>query len=241
MKIIGIIPARYASTRFHGKPLADIHGKPMVWWVYQQAKKVTEFDEIYIATDSDLIKNVCDEYSLNVIMTRDNHETVTSRIQEVSDKIVADIYAVVNGDEPLIDPKIISAVIPKDLKGFYASNLMAAIKDPVEVVDITNIKVVFGHDMSALFMTRAPVPYPKATHEIKYYKHLGVVAYCKEALDFFVSTDKGYNENVEDIDYLRFIEHKKPFKMIEVDTQSISVDTKKDLEHVKKIMESKGF
>jgi len=233
MKIIGVIPARYGATRFPGKPLADIHGKPMIWWVYQQAKKVAEFDEIYVATDDERIKTACNEHYMCFIMTRNNHYTMSSRIHEVSEKIDADVYVVVNGDEPLIDPNVISAVIPETLENFYANNLMTAMNDPVEVIDVTNIKVVCGEDMNALFMSRAPVPYPKATLDFKYFKHLGVVAYSKEALEFYVSTPKGRNESIEDIDYLRFIEHQKPFKMIEVISDSLSVDTPKDLEYVK--------
>lgn len=233
MKIIGVIPARYSSTRFYGKPLADIHGKPMIWWVYQQAKKVAEFDEVYVATDDERIKNICNDNAMHVIMTRDNHYTMTSRIHEVSQTVDADVYIVVNGDEPLIEPSVISSAIPKTLNDFYVINLMSIIKDPAEVIDVTNIKVVCGEDMNALFMTRSPVPYPKATLDFNYYKHLGVIAYSKKALDFYVQTEKGRNEMIEDIDYLRFIEHKKPFKMIEVISNSISVDTPKDLEYVK--------
>ena len=233
MKAIGVIPARYGSIRFHGKPLADIHGKPMIWWVYQQAKKVTAFTEVYVATDDKRIQSVCVDLCIPVIMTCDTHSTMSSRIHEVSEKVNADVYVVVNGDEPLISPEVIRAVIPQSLEGFYASNLMAAIKDPVEVVDFTNIKVVFGSDMNALYMTRSPVPYPKSTLDFKYYKHLGVIAYSKEALNFYVNTEKGHNENIEDIDFLRFIEHGKPFKMIEVVSDSLSVDTIKDLEYVK--------
>ena len=235
MKVIGIIPARYSSVRFHGKPLADIHGKPMIWWVYQQARKVEAFDEVYVATDDDRIKNVCMSESMQVVMTKDDHHTMSSRIHEVSEKIDADVYVVVNGDEPLIDPGVIKAVIPTSLEGFYATNLMATIRDPVEVIDFTNIKVVFGEDMNALYMTRSPVPYPKSTLDFKYYKHLGVIAYSKKALDFYISTEKGPNETIEDIDYLRFIEHRKPFKMIEVVSDSVSVDTAKDLDYIRNI------
>jgi len=237
MKVIGVIPARYNSSRFQGKPLADIHGKPMVWWVYQQANKVKEFNKVVIATDDERIKAACEALSMDYVMTGDNHKTMSSRIHEVSEKIVSDVYVVVNGDEPLIDPAAIKAVIPDDLEGFYASNIMSAIKDPTEAIDITNIKVIVAKDGHALYMTRSPAPYPKSTLDFKYYKHLGVVAYSKQALDFYASTEIGYNESIEDIDYLRFIENRKPFKMIEVDTVSISVDTTKDLAYVRDKME----
>ena len=95
MKIVGIIPSRYASTRFPGKGIADICGKPMLWWVYQQCKKVKEFDEVYVATDSDKIKDVCEKHDINVIMTKNNHPTHVHRIHEVSEKIKSDYYVCV--------------------------------------------------------------------------------------------------------------------------------------------------
>ena len=102
MKLVGVIPARYASTRFPGKPLADICGKPMIWWVYQKASALTEFDELYVATDDERIEKVCKEYNMNVIMTRNDHPNHISRIQEVSEHIKADYYICICGDELLI-------------------------------------------------------------------------------------------------------------------------------------------
>ena len=236
MKIIAVIPARYNSSRLHGKPLADIHGKPMIWWVYNQVKKVDKFHGIYVATDDDLIKQTCEEFGMTFVMTSSSHETMSSRISEVSEKIDADVYVVVNGDEPLIEPSTILEVIPNDLEGFYASNLTALITDPAEVLDVSNIKVVFNEDNKAVYMSRMPVPYPKSTVTPKYFKHLGVIAYSKQALDFFKETKKGIIESVEDIDYLRFIENGKKFEMIQTNATSISVDTPKDLEKVRKLI-----
>jgi len=232
MKVIGVVPARYASTRFPGKPLADIHGKPMIWWVYNQVKKVAEIDEVYIATDDKRIANICAEHGMLFIMTSNQHKTSTERLNEVADKITADIYVCINGDEPLISPRVISAIIPEDRDGFFAANLMSEMNDPVEVVDNTNIKVVTDSCGFALFMSRNPIPYPKASAKYKYRKHLGVLAYTKEALEFFANTPKGYNETVEDINELRFIENQKPLLMIEVASDSLSVDTPKDLEKI---------
>lgn len=114
MKVIGIIPARYKSTRFEGKPLAIICGKPMVQWTYNQAKKVQGIDEIYVATDSDLIKTVCEEYNMKVIMTSENNQTPTDRIYEVSTMIDSDYYISINGDEPLIETETIKSIIPNE-------------------------------------------------------------------------------------------------------------------------------
>ena len=235
MKNIGIIPARYNSTQFQGKPLADIHGKPMIWHVYQQAMKVDDLLEVYIATDDQRIINACSSYDMKAIKTFDTHRTMTDRIHEVSHMIKADSYIVISGDEPLIEPYVISKVIPTR-EGFYAQNLMTPIKQASSVIDTTNIKVLFDKNKNAIYMSRAPIPYPKASLDFKYFKHLGVVAYSKEALNFYVQTPKTYYETIEEIEFLRLIEHKKPVKMIEVEADTISVDAPKDLEMVRALL-----
>ena len=241
MKVIAVIPARYKSTRFPGKPLADICGKPMIWWVYNQVIKSKKIDEVYVATDSDEIADVCNKYHINYVMTSQHHGTSTERLNEVAQKIDSDLYICINGDEPLIDPKVIEAIIPDESynKDFYVSNLMTEIKNPVECVDFTNIKVVTDFENNALFMSRSPIPYPKASLNYKYYKHVGVLIYTKSALKFFAETKKGKNEMVEDVNELRFIENGQKLKMIEVTANSLSVDTPKDLESVIKVVSSK--
>ena len=238
MHVIAVIPARYQSSRFPGKPLADLCGKPMLWWVYNQVKKAEKLDEVYVATDDERIFDMCEANGMNVVMTRAEHGTSTERVNEVADKVSADLYVVVNGDEPLIDPNIINAIVPneKPKEDFFVSNLMTEIARASEVVDFTNIKVVTDEESNALFMSRNPIPYPKASIEFKYYKHVGVLIYNKAALEFFATTPKGYNEKIEDVNELRFIEHGKKLKMVEVVAHSLSVDTPKDLEFVKGVI-----
>lgn len=237
MKVIGVIPARYQSSRFPGKPLANICGKPMVWWVYQQCKKVSAFDEVYVATDSELIKKTCDEYGMNVVMTRDNHPTHVNRIHEVSEKVDADYYVVVCGDEPLIDPKTIEAVIPEaNQEEFYVGGLCRYFSDPAEVIDPANIKVVTNNDEECILLSRAPVPFPYKTILFKYKKVVGVECYNKKSLDFFVSTEKGFLESIEDVTLQRFLENKIHIKYKLVDSISLSVDTPRDLEKVIALM-----
>ena len=238
MKIVAVIPARYKSSRFPGKPLADICGKPMIWWVYNQCKKVKAFTEVFVATDDNSILKTCEKYSLKCILTKETHPTGIDRVYEVAQKNPADFYVVINGDEPLIDPLIIEKIIPdKEIyNDFYVANLMTEIKSPVEAIDFTNIKVVTDENDMALFMSRSPIPYPKASVSYSYYKHVGVLLYNFNALDFFANTPRGYNECIEDINELRFIEHGKPLKMIKVKADTLSVDTPKDLEKVKKIL-----
>nr|WP_288723699.1 3-deoxy-manno-octulosonate cytidylyltransferase [uncultured Sellimonas sp.] len=243
MNIIAIIPARYQSSRFPGKPLADICGKPMIWWVHNQVKKVKEINEVYVATDDNRIAEVCKAHDIKYVMTRNDHATSTERVYEVAQKISSDFYIVINGDEPLIDPEVIRAIIPvsEPIEEFYVSNLMTEIKSPVEAIDFTNIKVVTDEESNALFFSRSPIPYPKSSIDYKYYKHVGVLIYDINALKFFAETSKGYNEKIEDVNELRFVEHGKKIKMIEVEAQSLSVDTPKDLEHIRVMIEKSRF
>ena len=134
MKVVGVIPARYNSSRFPGKPLADICGKPMIQWVYQQASQVPEFDELYVATDSIEISSVLSDLKIPFIMTANNHQNHISRIHEVSDIIQADFYVCINGDEPLIDPisirKVIHSAKMNELPCFYGA--MRTLTDPAQ-------------------------------------------------------------------------------------------------------------
>lgn len=241
MKVVAVIPARYGSSRFKGKPLADICGKPMLWWVYNQVIKANKINDLYIATDDERVINICLKYKMNCIMTSQEHKTSTQRIHEVAQLIKSDVYVCVNGDEPLINPCTIDCVVPNDLKDFFVSNLMTKISHPAEVVDETNIKVVTDSKGDAMFMSRSPIPHPKSSIAFDYYKHIGVISYSFEALDFFANTPRGYNENIEDINEIRFIENGKKLKMIPVEAQTLSVDTPKDLDYVRKVMEEKIF
>ena len=239
MKTAAIIPARYATTRLRGKPLADICGRPMIWWVYRQVIQAKKLDQVCVATDHDEIFRVCESLHIPVIMTSPDHATSTERLYEAARSIPADIYVCVNGDEPLIEPDVIDRIVPEDPAGFFAANLMTKIKSPVEVVDNTNIKVVTDGEGNALFLSRSPIPHPKASIDFDYYKHLGVLAYTLDALRFFSETDKGPVEQVEDINELRFVEHGRKLRMIPVCASSLSVDTPKDLEHVRTVIQAK--
>lgn len=240
MKIIGVIPARYKSTRLEGKPLADIHGRPMIWWVYEQVKKAKRLDEVYVATDDDRIANVCREYGMHVSMTRDNHPDHISRVQEVSDNVKADYYICINGDEPLIESNLIDAVIPNTIsENEYFGGAMRDMTDPVEVMDSGNIKLGITDNDTCIYMSRTPIPYPKGTLMFEYKKYLGIECFNKKALDFFVDTPMGRLERIEDIDHLRFLENGITLKFTLLNSNSISVDTAKDLEKVRHIIAQK--
>lgn len=233
MKIIAIIPARYSSTRFPGKPLADICGKPMIWWVYSQVSQVKRFADVFVAIDDDRIKTVCEELGIKYIMTRNNHPDHISRIQEVSEKVDADIYVCVNGDEPLISPHCIEQALPSpEEPNIFFIGAMRKMTDAAETIDPSRIKVVVSDTGRCLYITRIPAPYPKGSLMFSYNKYVGIESFSKEALDFFVNTPQANLEKIEDIDHLRFLEHGRELRFKYVDSESISVDTPKDLEKV---------
>lgn len=243
MNILGVIPARYKSSRFPGKPLADICGKPMIWWVYQQAKKVKEFSDLYVATDSEEIEQVCRKYDMNVIMTSDSHPTGTDRIGEVARKIKADLYVNIQGDEPMIEPETIRQAILPFLNNpdLQISNLMTAIKDPVDVVNFTVPKVITNKDNIGVFLSRAPAPYPKGSISYTYYKQVCVYGFKSNALEFYCNSERGKIESIEDIEILRFIEAGWKVQYVEVNSETVAVDTPNDLKKVNAIMKSKGY
>lgn len=231
MKVIGVIPARYQSSRFEGKPLAPILGKPMVWWVYNQVIKAKGLDDVYVATDDDRIMKVCEEYGIKAVMTSDKHKTHIDRLYEFSTKIDADFYVNVNGDEPLIEPEAIEKIVPdhNDSEGLYVYNLMTEIRNPLEVADTSKIKIATDVNGYALYMARYPIPFPKGTYDFTYYKFVGVQCFTKSALKFAHTTPRGLIESAEDIDEYRFLENGQRIKFINVSVTTLSVDTPKDL------------
>lgn len=236
MKVIGVIPARYGSSRFPGKPLQDICGKPMLWWVYQQALKVKELEKVLVATDDERIGALCEQYGMNYVMTGE-HSTHIARVHEVSTREDADFYVNVNGDEPLIEPETIRAIIPEqasDQPKVYG--LMKILRDPVELIDPTNIKVATNKNGVALYISRAPIPHPYKTILFEYKKAIGVECWNKAALELFVHSEPGQMEVIEDLVALRFFENGCPMHYTLVESNSLSVDTPKDLEKVRKIM-----
>ena len=237
MRVVAVIPARYNSSRFKGKPLVDILGKSMIVRVCEQVKKAKKIDDIYVATDDERIFSECEKNGINAIMTGECN-TSTERLYKVSLEVDADYYVCVNGDEPLISPDVVDSIVPSRVssKKYYVSNLITKIEKPSEVVDFTNIKVVKDNEDNAIYYSRSPIPYPKSFLNYDYYKHLGVLCYNREALSFFANTAKGQNELIEDVNELRFIENDIKIKLITVETETLSVDTPKDLDRVIEIL-----
>lgn len=234
MKILGVIPARYASSRLPGKPLADILGKPMVWWVYQAAKQSPLLDDLVVATDDERILAVCKEYGMNAVMTRADHDTPTARIQEVSCLIQADLYLQIMGDEPLIDPKAFELILPKELPDdpYYVAGVTNRMEHPADVIDFSNQKVVCNARREILLISRSPIPYPKGTADFEYEKITGIQLFSKKALDFYAATPKSALEKAEENDLMRFIENSRTVHAVLSPYKTVSVDTPKDVDIV---------
>lgn len=239
MKTIAVIPARYQSTRLPGKPLADILGKPMIWWVYQEAKKCPKLAEVVVACDDERIAAACREYGMNHLMTSPDHDTPTGRIWEVSTKLDADLYLQVMGDEPLINAAAFDLILPDTLPDdpYYVSVLTNVMSHPADVVDFSNQKVVTNARREILMISRSPIPYPKGTLDFEYEKVTGIQLYSKQALAFYHETPKSLLEKAEENDMMRFIENGHTVHAIVSPYKTVSVDTAKDLALVCEILQ----
>ena len=242
MKIIGVIPSRYASTRFPGKGIADICGRPMIWWVYQSLKRARGIDEAYVATDNEIVGKECDKWNIPWIMTSDKCPTHLERLYEVSLKVDADFYICVNGDEPLMESRCVEDLVPNsdvDPNSSYFANGMMVLKDPIDAYDSSKIKIATDMMGYGLYMARSPIPYPKGRSNFTLKKFVGVQCFTKKALRFVIDTPRGYLESIEDIDEFRFLENGHKVKFVLTEATTLSVDTRKDLDKVRSIIQQK--
>jgi 3-deoxy-manno-octulosonate cytidylyltransferase (CMP-KDO synthetase) len=232
MKTAAVIPCRYQSSRFEGKPLALIGDKPMLWHVYQQALKASSIHEVHIATDDERIASTCREFGLQYLMTTSTHLTGTDRVAECARQLDADIIVNVQGDEPFILPESIDAVTlalaNSTIPNLAATNGYSRIDDEDDVEDQGVVKVVFSRRHCALSYSRLPIPlgFRQAT---THFRQLGLYAFHREALEFFAATPQGPIESCESVEMFRFVEHDRPVLMVEVDESGIAVDTPADL------------
>lgn len=243
MKIVGIIPSRYESSRFEGKPLADIKGRPMIWWVYQQVIKVKEFDDVYVATDSQQIYEVCEQYGIKVLMTSDQCATGTDRLAEVAQELEADFYVNIQGDEPLIEPETIKAVIDYKLAHpeVEVINTMTDLEPEQDVRTDTIVKAASGKNDTLLYLSRSPIPFSKKHQPVHYRRHMGLYGLSRKALLFFGSSERGEVEQIEDVEMLRFLENGYGIKIIPVVTHSLGVDRPSDIDAVVAKMDELGI
>jgi len=243
MKYIIVIPARYKSTRFPGKPLTDILGKSMLLRTYEQCVKAVDPKLVYVATEDQLIVDHCNSFNIQVILTSDDCLTGTDRIAEVATKIKADYYINVQGDEPLFNPEDIVKII--DLLETYPTEILngyTAITDDKQYTSLSVPKVVFRPNGKLLYMSRSAIPSNKKAAFVKAWRQVCIYAFPYEALVAFSNCKiKTVLEAEEDIEILRFLELDYDIRMIELSSESIAVDNPGDvIEVINKLSEYAG-
>ena len=225
-----VIPARYESSRFPGKPLVDLCGKPMIQHVWERCCLAVGQDKVYVATDDARIKSTVENFGGQVVMTSSDCLTGTDRLAEANLQLNRDFIVNVQGDEPLINPDDINTVTEAFLKSGNVTNAMCAITSEQEFRSFTVPKVTFSQSGKLLYMSRAGIPQSK-TGEYKFgYKQVCIYAFSKEQLAFFYSNKvKTRHEQVEDIEILRFLESDYIVDMVEVETGSLAIDIPEDV------------
>ena len=243
MRVIIVIPARYRSSRFPGKPLVKLLGKPMIIWVAELSAKAVGKENVYIATDDSKIQKTVIQMGYNVVMTSENCLTGTDRLAEVAKKIEADIYINVQGDEPLVDPTDIQKVI--DLKKQYPNDVIngyTKMEKDENPQSLSKPKIIFTEDKRMVYISRQPLPGfkdPKYTSKV-YYKQVCIYAFNREELLTFGNFGrKSKLEESEDIEIIRFLEWGKKIRLVETQSGSLAVDEPKDVEKVEEILKNK--
>jgi 3-deoxy-manno-octulosonate cytidylyltransferase (CMP-KDO synthetase) len=236
MKAIAVIPARLASTRLPRKMLREIAGKPLIGLVYEAVRSSSLLSKVIVATDSEEIMAVCRKHGWNAQMTASTHRSGTERVHEVSGRESADIYINVQGDEPLVCREHIQALV-KVMENPSAQ--VGTLMTPAAAEDILNpnaVKVVVDLSGRALYFSRATIPFDRDGSKPGYFKHLGLYAYRKPALDRFVALPESALENSERLEQLRFLENGIPLFVAETPHDSIGVDTEEDLQRVIRLL-----
>lgn len=243
MKFLGVIPARYSSTRFPGKPLELINGKSMIEWVYKRTIK-SDLDKVIVATDDERIYNEVISFGGEAILTSKEHETGTDRIAEVSTKYPEyEVIINIQGDEPLIEKNMINSLIDPFIED--ADLKMATLKfklDNIEDINNPNIvKVITDNNNYAIYFSRSPIPYPRHMDMGNYYKHIGIYAYEREFLLGYSKLKQTPLEISESLEQLRVLENGYKIKVIETKNKIIGVDTKEDLEKLVEYINKKNI
>ena len=240
-KILGVIPARFASSRFPGKVLAQISSKSMLQHVYERASLARYLTATIIATDDERVYNAARSFGARVVMTRADHVSGTDRVAEAASAENAELVVNIQGDEPLIDPAAIDAAIlplahdPEIVMG----TLKKAIEDPREITDTNVVKVVTDRNGDAIYFSRCPIPYRRdqarpGTH----FKHIGLYVYRRDFLLGYSALPVGPLEQAERLEQLRALENGYRIRVVETECESLGVDTPEDLERVCKLFEA---
>lgn len=246
MIIVAIIPARLASTRLPRKVLADIHGKPLIWHVWNRVKQVKSFSDVYIATDADEVRDVMEAFGANVLMTPAEARSGTERLVYCLDRIEADLVVNVQGDEPLIDPHMLDSLARHWSQ--TPSDLVTPIFPITSIDDVMNpniVKVIRNERGEIAYFSRSPIPYVRDLPQDQwlkkadYWGHIGVYGYRPSVLKAYLDLPVTMIEQAEQLEQLRFLNAGYTFQSVETDYRSIAVDVQSDLDHVRNLIEKK--
>ncbi len=237
-KVVAVIPARYQSTRFQGKPLAKILGKPMIEHVYVNARKCKILDEVVVATDDQRIFDAVEAFGGKAIMTSDKHPTGTDRVAEAAHQLDAGIIVNVQGDEPLIQPQMIERTVRPLLENpkVQVTNLISRLSDIGDYVDTGVVKAAIDLNGDLLYLTRSAIPFPKTRQGYVVHKQIGLYAFRRNFLFRFVKMPQSPLELIEGVEFLRILENGFKIKAVVTDYSAVSVDTLSDLIEVEKIL-----
>jgi len=235
-----MIPARYAASRFPGKLMQDLHGKTVITRTYEATVATGLFEEVYVVTDSDVIREEITRNGGKVIMSQKQHESGSDRIAEAVQNVEADIVINVQGDEPFTEKesleKVINVFYEDPNKEIDLASLMVQIHDWDEIKNPNTVKVIVDQRNFALYFSRSPIPYPRDEKAgAKYYKHKGIYAFRKQALLDFYELPMKTLEATEKIECIRYLEYSKKIKMVETSVEGVEIDTPEDLERAKKV------
>lgn len=240
-KILGVIPARYHSTRLEGKALLDICGKPMIQRVYERAKLAPSLSRVLVATDDKRIQRAVEDFGGEAVMTKSEHTSGTDRVAEVARARVADIVVNIQGDEPLLAPEIIEACVKPlvlDLS-LEMSTARVRITHQSDIEDPNVVKVVCDPTSRAIYFSRCPIPYPRHKSEgYAIFEHVGIYAYTRTCLLRFAKLKPTPLETIEGLEQLRALESGIAIHVAEVtvEGETVSVDTPEDLKRVRRLV-----
>ncbi len=252
MRVLAVIPARYASVRLPAKPLADIHGKPMIQWVYERARASRAVDRVVVATDDERIASAVKKFGGEAILTDPAIPSGTDRVAAVADQIDADVYVNIQGDEPLMATEAITAAVELvTSKRFIMGTAMTPMRDPEDLSNAAVVKTFADKDDRAIYFSRHPIPYsrgeaPKtvvpagAASPFACRRHVGLYTYTKECLFRIRSLPQSAWEKGEMLEQLRAMQDGIAIGIKEVDFLSIGVDTPEELEKVRKILDQRA-
>jgi len=240
-KVVVVIPARYASTRLPGKPLVSLAGKPMVQHVYERARQAQTVKSVLVATDDQRILDAVQAFGGQARMTRADHRTGTERIAEVAVHEEGDIFVNVQGDEPLIDPTSIDAGVAALLEEPAAqiATVVTPIRHAADIMDPNVVKTVLDFEGNALYFSRAPIPWIRDAQQkihVKYWKHLGLYVFQREALLEYPTLPHGELEKIEQLEQLRWLENGWRMRVAEAAHDTFSVDVPEDVKRVERLL-----